>query len=109
MSDETTGIRTTPRERRVRRLTARWGAFCLLLLTLYFMAWQTTTAINLRDDLADAQAATIVSREASQKDRTEMNQRLDELQTALDDALDDNRLLREQLTQAGLIPAVPED
>lgn len=115
MSDETTGIRTTPSGRttppqgRARRLAARWAALGLLLLTLYFMAWQTTTAIQLRDDLSDAQSATLIARERAQDDRTELNLRLDEVQDALDKAVEANRLLREQLTLAGLIPVVPEE
>lgn len=92
-----------------RPLVRRLAWLGLGLLLLYYLVTQTVATQSLGDDLAEAQAQTVAARERAQTERADLEERLDSLQSELENAREDVEALRQQLIDAGITPAIPDE
>lgn len=92
------------------RPTVRALAFLGLgLLLLYYLVTQSLTTRELVQDLAEAKAQTIAARETSSEERQALAEQVTQLQEDLQIAQDAVDILTQQLTDAGLVPALPPE
>lgn len=93
----------------VRPAVRAFAGLALGMLLLYYLVTQSLAVRELSADLREAQQETVAAREESSEERAALSTQVTQLQEDLQVAQETVDILTQQLTDAGLIPALPPE